>query len=978
MPAIKLPPLPKLVRFLLRILENVHAHLNKVDTFVARLSWRAPKESDSIKLFQRILLTYAFWILLNSVLSLGVIIMLTGLTVIAWHSEMGEVVRDVVGTEWEKARGRSKAARGGDLKAPIHTPASVVGGNDAGGQQSFGVVSFGGMEATVMLDPYTGSAAGQNENKDAGGGEAAVTKKKKKKKQGQQHVKKEGGDVVKENSVQTAEEKLVEPVVNVKDAKTPAVENKVAAEKVIKEVMEEVAADQVDQTVEAAEQAVRESMAAQESSAVSALLLDDTVLASDKKEDAEAGVSVSTVQTNIVDNGPAVASVMGNVNASLKSDSGEDPVTSEVVGAISQDDSTEPLSSGTSSPSPPPSTSLDSATPSPIMQQTKPVFQNSSNVQQPLTPPQSPLDSAASAAARLQARLAEVARKRLTESTVASSPAPVAVQTAEITGISDAAPSSPLKAPSVTTSSPTTQSAPIVGGLRTSSLHTVLAQTNLDTTPPRISSRIHSELFSSKPPRASPTYPQPPIPAPTPLLSSLANLAMADPTESSGLRQRGGRPMSDLSLRGSLSSGEGIGAGTISRIDAEMALEEQREVQGEKPNKDGDRAYGSLKLSDDEDEEEEDGFRNGDGKSMAETSTEFVSSESFSRSRGNPWDDELASTGRRSEVESQASVIVYDTEDEEDEEGEYDDEEATHVEPGLYGANARGQLRRRQSLESEYDAAYVASSQGIHMSDYNGRSPASAPAIAPRSPPQSPISPRSIPLDPFATKSEREAALAYAQQRESEVYNSSMYDHQTSSVPSSNTNNMYYATPESQGSLISRSSLRGSNRKPLDIVLSFECYENQRWWVGLGWVAHLLPAERPPWSDYKGQRPTPRESFVLLPFRAEQLLAWKKEVNLDLGNKRYAWEWDGPWTVDVEGGGQMTEVDSEGWSYADNFWKDWKSRKTLKRVVRHRRWVRHARLFELGPKQSVTFSSSGSFSTVRDSNVPSFADEAEL
>ncbi|KAI9364384.1 hypothetical protein DFJ73DRAFT_809088 [Zopfochytrium polystomum] len=168
-----------------------------------------------------------------------------------------------------------------------------------------------------------------------------------------------------------------------------------------------------------------------------------------------------------------------------------------------------------------------------------------------------------------------------------------------------------------------------------------------------------------------------------------------------------------------------------------------------------------------------------------------------------------------------------------------------------------------------------------------------------------------------------------------------------------------YTPPEKprRGSSSSRSSLRSRKRSgiPLDVVLSFECYENQRWWVGLGWVSHLLPAERPPWSDFGGSRSTPRESFELLPFRAEQLLAWKDEVPLD-PSKRYSWEWDGPWYVDVSGGGQVGDVDEEGWAYADNLWKDWKNRKTLKRVVRHRRWVRHARLFDLGLKQSVKFS----------------------
>ncbi|RKO87172.1 hypothetical protein BDK51DRAFT_41293 [Blyttiomyces helicus] len=148
------------------------------------------------------------------------------------------------------------------------------------------------------------------------------------------------------------------------------------------------------------------------------------------------------------------------------------------------------------------------------------------------------------------------------------------------------------------------------------------------------------------------------------------------------------------------------------------------------------------------------------------------------------------------------------------------------------------------------------------------------------------------------------------------------------------------------------SSLRGSNRKPLSVVLSFETYENQRWWVGLGWVPKLLPAERGPWTDHTGGKAQPRSSFDLGPFRAEQLASLDVSPSLD-PSKRYAWGWDGEWTPDKAGAGVQT--DDDGWEYADNFWAGWKLRKTLKRVVRRRRWTRLARLYELGVRRNVTF-----------------------
>ncbi|KAI8801644.1 hypothetical protein BJ742DRAFT_575459 [Cladochytrium replicatum] len=244
------------------------------------------------------------------------------------------------------------------------------------------------------------------------------------------------------------------------------------------------------------------------------------------------------------------------------------------------------------------------------------------------------------------------------------------------------------------------------------------------------------------------------------------------------------------------------------------------------------------------------------------------------------------------------------------------------------------------------------------------------------------------------------------------------------------------------------SNLRGARKVPQDIVLSFETWENHRWWVGVGWTAKMMPSDRPPWSDIQGVTSTPKQSFHLLPFRPEQL---PKEVlkasGVDTDKKRYAWMWDSPWYVDTvptttvstdsesesvagssrpngddadsqaekrrrrqskspgpmspttpppggsgnrrastpnrqrnrsnspssvtssAGGNSSSKpaiyyhrasdgasTDPDGWEYADSNWRDWRHKKSLKRIVRRRRWVRHARLFEIGEKKGVWFS----------------------
>ncbi|KAI8818042.1 uncharacterized protein EV422DRAFT_539760 [Fimicolochytrium jonesii] len=184
-----------------------------------------------------------------------------------------------------------------------------------------------------------------------------------------------------------------------------------------------------------------------------------------------------------------------------------------------------------------------------------------------------------------------------------------------------------------------------------------------------------------------------------------------------------------------------------------------------------------------------------------------------------------------------------------------------------------------------------------------------------------------------------------------------------------------------------RSSIRGSNRKPLNLVLSFETYENQRWWVGVGWVPHLLPTERGQWTDINGDHNLPKSSFDLPLFNKEHLelirsggvkpagngnsptsptplnggtptplpddFMW----DLDTASTRYAWDWDGPWFIDMAKQSEKL-IDEDGWEYGDNFWSGWKARKTLKRVIRRRRWVRLARLFEIGQRRSVRFGAS--------------------
>ncbi|KAJ3102477.1 peroxisome- protein [Phlyctochytrium planicorne] len=937
----KVPPLPRMVRYITRILAHVHAILDKMDRFVARLSWKVPNEQESIHLFQAILLSYGIWIFLNAILPLGVIIMLTGLVVIAWHSEAGEIVREIVSTEWDKARGRTPVSK--DIPSSVSVSGSG-GSAEAGDAKkvessaTVGTVNFGNFEATVSLNPYT---------KEVVAPEVLALKKAEK---------------------------------EAKAATAAALKAQLQADR--------------------AEEIARAAIVASE--LASNMVMEDTTAVAIETENQHVE-SVDVTHATHTDDAPEAPS-----NPEESKESAE---TAEILKSSPATKSKEPAETSSESKSGEEQTG-DQSTAQPVSPQksspqivVETITVKDDLVDRPSSPTKSIADDNASitssnaasnlsaseastaalaASNRLQQKLADLAKKRLREAAAAKSAAAAAAQRAaeRLAAVKAATPEprrarealgaddeddddddSDMGANSLNLNS--------VGSNRSGSeseaylsmaaepvpkpLSAVLlaaAGAAADRTPARTSSRVHSALLQQQQRALSPEYQQVPSP-------------VADPTTVSGLRQR--RKAEEASADASSSSGARVA--TVGYRAAPQAEY---------------RRYGSLRLSDDEDEDTNTVILHDDGLSMVSgysTRSESLPRSVAGSSVSTGWNNRnsipshyippqaldlssgLSSLGQMIDGIGKtttptpgsnlrrSSILTTGT----DEDMDSDDEHSGSV-------LAQRMKERRRSLESDMftlDRHEGTSKEETRSpTDYRNAGPNSRiPGVMqlPR-----PLQMPPVYNDPFATRAEQ----MKAQQ---------MYPTSSHSTSSSSSATSYFAAPVygnsnpplspgsgvgSRGgsSIMTRSSSRWENKKPLDVVLSFECFENQRWWVGVGWVPHLLPAERPPWTDFTGTRATPKESFELLPFRKEQLLSWKTEVPLDL-SRRYAWEWDGAWYVDTKGGNQIGEVDEEGWAYADNFWKDWKNRKTLKRVVRHRRWVRHARLFELGNKQNVKFSS---------------------
>ncbi|KAJ2701774.1 Peroxisome size and maintenance regulator [Coemansia sp. IMI 203386] len=141
-------------------------------------------------------------------------------------------------------------------------------------------------------------------------------------------------------------------------------------------------------------------------------------------------------------------------------------------------------------------------------------------------------------------------------------------------------------------------------------------------------------------------------------------------------------------------------------------------------------------------------------------------------------------------------------------------------------------------------------------------------------------------------------------------------------VDENGTNGSGYRTPP----LLSLSNTPASStttlvRRPHTVSV----FENQRWWLGFGWIPRLGGSERAKWSDESGRR-----SYASLSdFMPEDGYAWADDAG--------GWEIDRVWALPVG-------TDDDGWVYTDNFWKRPSSTaSTVSSYTRRRKWVRRMR-----------------------------------
>lgn len=97
-------------------------------------------------------------------------------------------------------------------------------------------------------------------------------------------------------------------------------------------------------------------------------------------------------------------------------------------------------------------------------------------------------------------------------------------------------------------------------------------------------------------------------------------------------------------------------------------------------------------------------------------------------------------------------------------------------------------------------------------------------------------------------------------------------------------------------------------------TIKYELFENERWWMFVGWAKNLILNERPLWSDILGKKPLDK-NMCLLPENFQWESEWKVEVN--------------------------NNTDDQGWEYSSDFNSQFVA-ENIGKYVRRRKWIRTA------------------------------------
>ena len=125
------------------------------------------------------------------------------------------------------------------------------------------------------------------------------------------------------------------------------------------------------------------------------------------------------------------------------------------------------------------------------------------------------------------------------------------------------------------------------------------------------------------------------------------------------------------------------------------------------------------------------------------------------------------------------------------------------------------------------------------------------------------------------------------------------------------------STNEKNKNLTENTSKSSSNK--IDKLLKFELYENERWWIFVGWTKKMIMNEIPIWCNVENLTKYCNKEMVFLP------------INNDI-----KYQWAGEWKIDF-----TENTDELGWEYSSDFKSKFVKFEDGK-YVRRRKWVRYA------------------------------------
>lgn len=112
---------------------------------------------------------------------------------------------------------------------------------------------------------------------------------------------------------------------------------------------------------------------------------------------------------------------------------------------------------------------------------------------------------------------------------------------------------------------------------------------------------------------------------------------------------------------------------------------------------------------------------------------------------------------------------------------------------------------------------------------------------------------------------------------------------------------------------LSKSQTLPSNKQ----VIKYEIYENERWWMFVGWNKNMIMNEIPTWCKVDNQKEYCEKNMVFLP-----------------NNDQF--KWSGEWKIE-----KNPHSDNLGWEYSSDFHSQF-NQDSYGKYVRRRKWVRYA------------------------------------